>query len=89
MSVFEVSTKWRSGKLELPTPPRRWFGEQARLWHTERLSLDVEHFFRESELPALHRDPFDRLLVAQAIQRDLSIVTPDAAIRAYPVAVVW
>ncbi len=89
VSVFEVCTKWRSGKLELPTTPRRWFGEQTRMWQTERLSLDVEHYYRESELPALHRDPFDRLLVAQAIERDLSIVTPDPAIRAYPVAVVW
>jgi hypothetical protein len=75
-------------KLELPTTPRRWFGEQTRLWQTERLSLDTEHYLRESELPGLHRDPFDRLLVAQAIERDLSIATPDPAIRAYPVAVV-
>ena len=87
--MFEVCAKWRSGKLELPTTPRRWFGEQTRLWQTERLSLDIEHYYRESELPALHRDPFDRLLVAQAIERDLSIVTPDSAIRAYPVAVLW
>lgn len=89
VSVFEVCTKWGSGKLQLPTPPRRWFGEQTRLWQTERLRLDTEHYFRESELPTLHRDPFDRLLVAQAIERDLSILTPDPAIRAYPVAVVW
>ena len=88
-SVFEVCTKWRAGKLELPTTPRRWFGEQVRIWQTTRLAADIEHYFRESELPALHRDPFDRLLVAQAIERDLSIVTPDPAIRAYPVAIVW
>jgi len=89
VSVFEVCTKWRNGKLELPTPPRRWFGEQTRVWQPERLPLVIEHHFRESELPALHRDPFDRLLVAQAIERDLSIVTPDPAIRAYPIAIVW
>ena len=89
VSIFEVCTKWRSGRLELPTTPRRWFGEQTRLWHTERLPLDVEHYLRESALPALHRDPFDRLLVAQALERDLALATPDAAIHAYPVAVVW
>lgn len=88
-SVWEVCLKWQAKKLVLPAPPRRWLTEQARVWQLDRLALDPEHFYRTSELPALHRDPFDRLLVAQAIERSLTIVTPDAAIRAYPVAVLW
>ena len=83
VSIFEVCTKWRSGRLELPTTPRRWFGEQTRLWHTERLPLDVEHYLRESELPALHRDPFDRLLVAQAVSGPFTLLSADAAFAAY------
>jgi PIN domain nuclease of toxin-antitoxin system len=58
-------------------------------WGVDRLPLEPEHSYRTTELPAVHRDPFDRLLVAQALAHGLSIVTPDAAIRGYPVAVVW
>ena len=88
-SVWEVCLKWQAGKLALPLPPRRWFGEQALRWRVERLPMAAEHLYRATELPPLHRDPFDRLLVAQAIERDLTLVTPDPAIRAYSVAVLW
>ncbi len=88
-SIWEVCLKWQARKLELPLPPRRWFGEQLPLWQVERLPLEPEHYFRSTELPPVHRDPFDRLLVAQALQRDLVIVTPDASIHDYPVAVIW
>jgi PIN domain nuclease of toxin-antitoxin system len=88
-SIWEVCLKWSARKLELPTPPRSWLPEQMRVWQVERLPLEPEHFYRTTELPALHRDPFDRLLVSQAIEHNLSIVTPDPALRAYPVGVVW
>jgi PIN domain nuclease of toxin-antitoxin system len=88
-STWEVCLKWLARKIVLPDPPRRWLTEQAAIWQTERLPLELDHFYRTCELPPLHRDPFDRLLVAQAIARGLSIVTPDAAIRAYPVSVLW
>jgi PIN domain nuclease of toxin-antitoxin system len=88
-SIWEVCLKWQAGKLQLPTPPRRWMIEQLGLWHLDRLALEPEHYYRTTELAPIHRDPFDRLLVAQAMVRDLTIVTPDPAIRAYPVAVLW
>jgi PIN domain nuclease of toxin-antitoxin system len=88
-SLWEVCMKWQSGKLTLPAPPRKWLAEQAQIWQTERVPLVPEHFFRTCELPPLHKDPFDRLLVAQAIERGLTIVTPDQSIHAYPVAVLW
>ncbi|HEY6463885.1 MAG TPA: type II toxin-antitoxin system VapC family toxin [Polyangiaceae bacterium] len=88
-STWEICLKWQSKKLTLPAPPRRWIVEQARAWQTTRLPLEPEHLYRSSELPPFHRDPFDRLLVAQAIEGDLTIVTPDPAIHAYPVAVLW
>lgn len=89
VSVWEVCLKWQSGKLKLPSPPRSWIDGQASAWALSRLPIDREHFYRSVELPNLHRDPFDRLLVAQALSGNLTIVTPDAAIRQYPVAVAW
>ncbi len=88
-STWEVCLKWLAKKIVLPTPPRQWLTEQAAIWQTERLPFELDHFFRTCELPTLHRDPFDRMLVAQAIARGLTIVTPDPAIHAYPVAVLW
>lgn len=88
-SVWEVCLKWLAKKIVLPAPPRQWLGEQAAIWQTERVPCELDHFFRTSELPVLHRDPFDRMLVAQAITRTLTIVTPDPVIHAYPVAVLW
>jgi PIN domain nuclease of toxin-antitoxin system len=88
-SVWEVCVKWQHRKLRLPAPPRGWLPEQLGLWHVETVPLEPEHFFRTTELPQLHRDPFDRLLVAQAIERGLTIATPDPAVAAYPVAVLW
>ncbi len=88
-SVLEICLKWRAGKLELPEPPRSWIREQTRIWQTEALGLSAEHMFRATELELVHRDPFDRLLVAQAISEELRILTPDPNIRRYPVATLW
>jgi PIN domain nuclease of toxin-antitoxin system len=87
--VWEICLKWQAKKIDLPTPPRIWVAEQMSVWSLLRVPLELEHFFRTTELPNLHRDPFDRLLIAQAHAHAARIVTPDAAIRQYPVAVVW
>jgi PIN domain nuclease of toxin-antitoxin system len=88
-SIWEICLKWQAKKLVLPTPPRSWLEEQRRIWELERLALSPEHLYRSTEIPAHHRDPFDRLLVAQAIAEGHVIVTPDAAIGEYPVPVLW
>lgn len=88
-STWEICLKWQGRKLELPAPPRTWLSEQLDRWEIERLPLEQDDFFRTTELPNHHRDPFDRLLVAQAISHGLAIVTPDPAIAAYPVAWIW
>lgn len=89
VSVWEICLKWQAGKLELPAPPRVWVEDQRRIWALGRATLDLEHLYRGSELPGHHRDPFDRALISQALAQSLTIVTPDPAIRAYPVAVLW
>jgi PIN domain nuclease of toxin-antitoxin system len=88
-SIWEICLKWQAGKLRLPAPPRSWIEHQRGEWALERAPIDPEHFYRSTELPEHHRDPFDRLLVAQSVASNVPIVTPDPAIKAYPVAVVW
>lgn len=88
-SVWEICLKWQKGKLRLPAPPRTWVREQTDIWHIAPLPIARTHLFRVTELPTLHQDPFDRLLVAQAIEEGLTIATPDPHIAGYPVAVVW
>lgn len=88
-SIWEVCLKWQAGKLHLPAPPRRWIEEQRRAWGLVRLPVELEHLYRCTELPLHHRDPFDRLLVSQAIVEDLTVVTPDAAFAGYPVTLLW
>jgi PIN domain nuclease of toxin-antitoxin system len=88
-SVWEICLKWQSKKITLPSPPRTWVSEQLRQWRLQSLAIAPEHLFRCTELPDLHKDPFDRLLVAQALSQNLTLVTPDEAIRQYPVSVIW
>ena len=88
-SVWEIALKWQAGKLTLPEPPRRWVEAQARQWALRGVPISRAHLYRVTELPDHHRDPFDRILVAQAIEHHLTIVTPDPCIRQYPVAVLW
>lgn len=88
-SVWELSLKWQARKISLPSPPRRWVEEQTQVWKVRPLAIHRGHLYRVTELPEHHRDPFDRLLVAQAIEEGLSIATPDPYIQRYPVAVVW
>ncbi len=88
-SLWEICLKWESGKLKLPLPPRSWVEQQRRAWHWTALPIARSHLFRVTELPFYHRDPFDRLLVAQAIEEDLTVATPDPWITRYPVATSW
>ena len=89
VTVLEICLKWRSGKLQLPNPPRSWVQEQAEIWKLNWLSLTRSHIFRASELEPMHQDPYDRLLVGQALEEQIKIVTPDEHIERYPVATIW
>jgi PIN domain nuclease of toxin-antitoxin system len=89
VSALEITLKWSAKKLSLPQPPRLWLEQQLEQWKFEEIELRREDIYRAAELAQLHRDPFDRLLVAQAMGRNLTIVTPDAAVASYPVATLW
>lgn len=89
VSALEIALKWSAGKLVLPDPPRHWLEQQIDTWGLDCLSLRRTDIYRASELPPYHRDPFDRLLVATALGANATILTPDDAIRQYPVSCRW
>lgn len=88
-SVWEVVTKYRLGRLSLPEPPDRLIRTERKLRGVASLPFDEESAFQGMRLPWLHRDPFDRMLIAQAIAHGLAIVTPDPLIAQYPVRTIW
>ena len=89
VSVWEIATKHRAGRLPLPEPPERLVPTERELRGVLPLPFDEESAFQVMRLPALHRDPFDRMLISQAIALGLAIVTPDPQIAQYPVRVIW
>ncbi len=89
VSVMEITMKWAAGKIRLPASPRTWIESQARTWRLEQFQIAREDIYRSAELPAHHRDPFDRLLVGVTLNRNATLITPDTAIREYPVSTCW
>ena len=83
-SAWEMSVKFTLGRLPLPEPPERFVPEQRQLHGVSSLALEESAAVHEANLPPLHRDPFDRMLICQAIVHDLVILTPDSEIRRYP-----
>ena len=88
-SLWGIALKHGAGKLTLPTAPRHWWTEQVGKWGLVELPLTAEVLLRGSELPAHHKDPFDRILLAQSLMHDLAVVSPDEALPPYGVRVVW
>ena len=89
VSAWEIIVKHALGRLPLPEPPERYVPSQRIARGIEPLALDEEAALHLSRLPPLHRDPFDRMLVCQALIGALTIVTPDADIARYPVRTLW
>ena len=89
VSAWEIAVKYALGKLPLPEPPGRFVPLQRKHHGIDPLQLDEEAALHLSRLPLLHKDPFDRMLICQAIVRHLSILTPDELIQQYPVRTIW
>ena len=89
VSAWEMCLKFALGKLPLPEPPERYIPNRRVRLGVTALPLEESDVTPIIKLPALHRDPFDRMLVAQAIARGLTIVTPDVAVRSYPCLTWW
>lgn len=86
-TFWELNVKLRVGKLSIPEPIRDFFSEAVDKLALQVLPIDGPSVMRLIDLPALHRDPFDRSLMSTAIERELTIFTPDQAIRQYGVRV--
>ncbi len=81
-SVWEVGLKYAAGRLRAPTS----LADAARDADFRELPVTWVHAERAADLPPVHRDPFDRMLVAQALEEKLVLVTRDPLVRQYPVA---
>jgi PIN domain nuclease of toxin-antitoxin system len=86
-SVWEAVIKHALGKLPLPEPPATYLPRQREAHRIAALPVEEASLVNLADLPPLHRDPFDRLLVAQALQHGLTLITVDDSVRAYPVPV--
>ena len=87
-SVWEIAIKARLGRLELPCSVEEYVAEKVASGFTI-ISVDWPHAAAVEQLPLHHRDPFDRLLAAQALAEKLPVVTSDPAFRSYGVKVIW
>lgn len=89
VSVWELSVKHALGKLPLPCSLERFVEEQRERHGIMTLPLDERAVLHLHKLPTLHRDPFDRMLICQAIEHDCVLLTPDPLIMQYPVRTQW
>jgi PIN domain nuclease of toxin-antitoxin system len=88
-SAWEIAIKVSLGKLRIDGALDRFLPEQLAANGFRALAIDLKHAARVATLPFHHRDPFDRLLVAQALEEDLAMVTADPVIAKYGVNRVW
>jgi PIN domain nuclease of toxin-antitoxin system len=88
-SMWEIVLKTGAGKLHLRGGPARFLEREIRRNRLAPLPIQSAHVLRVSSLPTIHKDPFDRLLIAQAQVENLPLITADPAITRYPVQVIW
>lgn len=89
VSCWEIAVKHALGRLPLPESPGQFVTAQREAHGIESLPLDEECALHVARLPSLHTDPFDRMLVSQAIVHGLALVSPDKQIARYPVRIFW
>ncbi len=89
ISVWEVTLKYSAGKLPLPGEPRLWIPGKFQHHRLLRLALTQEAIFRSGDLPKVHTDPFDRLLAAQALEEQMTLLSPDLPLSLLGAARIW
>jgi PIN domain nuclease of toxin-antitoxin system len=88
-TVWEIAIKLGMAKLSLSMPYRQWMNQALAGLQASLLPITVEFAERQAELPSHHRDPFDRLLIAQALVEDVPVVSADATFEQYGVTRIW
>ena len=90
VSIWEIAIKSTLGRgLELPRPFVQFIDVVLQNYDFKVLEISISHLKRVSELPLRHRDPFDRLLIAQSLAEDLPIISSDSAFDRYPIVRLW
>ncbi|MDR4494501.1 MAG: type II toxin-antitoxin system VapC family toxin [Nitrospirales bacterium] len=89
ISVWEILVKYSLGRIELPLPVDQFIPQQRERHGIGTLPLEESATGHLPKLPTLHKDPFDRMLICQSIQHELTILTPDPLITQYAVRTAW
>lgn len=89
VSGWEMAIKWSMGKLTLPDQPYSFVRQQLEINNFSPLPIQMNHGLYVHELPEIHKDPFDRLLIAQSIIENLLLISTDAVLKKYPVSLLW
>ena len=88
-SGWEIAIKAQLGKLEIPSQPEDFIASQLELNSFQVLPIELKHALHIYHLPIHHKDPFDRILIAQCLVDNLTIASCDAQIIRYPVQQIW
>jgi PIN domain nuclease of toxin-antitoxin system len=86
---WEIAIKFALGSLPLPKAPSEYIPHALRAWALRALDITHEHALRAGELPAHHRDPFDRMLIAQALSEQMTLLTADRVFQKYRVDLIF
>jgi PIN domain nuclease of toxin-antitoxin system len=89
VSIWELLVKHQLGKLPTSTPIIELLARARAESSIRSLPVSEAAVLRLAMLPPLHRDPFDRLLICQAVEEGMTLLTPDEQVRAYPVPTLW
>jgi PIN domain nuclease of toxin-antitoxin system len=89
VSVWEIVIKNALGKLPLPMPPMEFVPKFRSMHGILELPLYEEAVLNLTRLPGTHKDPFDRMLICQAIAHSMALLSPDPLITQYPVKTLW
>jgi PIN domain nuclease of toxin-antitoxin system len=88
-SLWEILIKARIGKIPLPQPTGPFVMSKLGFNGVRLLQVNADHVLRIESLPHHHRDPFDRMLIAQSLEEKLPLVTADRIFTRYPVELIW
>jgi PIN domain nuclease of toxin-antitoxin system len=89
VSIWEILIKVQNGKMNLPKPAGDYVLGQLADNRIETLGVTLNHLLAFEQLQLHHRDPFNRMLIAQSVEEDLPIITADRYFNKYPVRVIW
>ena len=88
-SLWEIAIKYSLGKLNLSSSYEEFITQQILRTDIDVLSIQISHLTTVSRLPFHHRDPFDRMLIAQSIVEDVPLLSADSIFDAYPIKRLW